>query len=83
MRILLIIIVIISSSCEDDVVVKPSAMLRLEYPEAKYVPLESDCFFKFMRNENAIIQKKQNCRMNLHYPKNESYIIPYLYENKR
>ena len=69
MRILLLLIVFIFSSCEDDIVVKPSAMLRLEYSEAKYVPLESDCFFKFMRNENAIIQKKQNCRMNLYYPK--------------
>ncbi len=65
----LVFFVLIFISCEDDVIVKPSAMLRLEYPQAIYETWENDCPFEFKKNKRAILQKKKNCWMNLNYPK--------------
>ena len=56
-------------ACKKAVVTKPSAMLRLEYPEASYV-LESldGCPYHFDVNANATIIRKNNCWINIDYP---------------
>jgi protein involved in gliding motility GldD len=46
-------------SCEDDVVVKPSAMLRLEYKMPTYSKVNEDCSFSYEKNEQAVLQKKK------------------------
>jgi gliding motility-associated lipoprotein GldD len=56
-------------SCKDDVIIKPKAQLRLDYSKANYKDFNSDCFYSFQINERAILEKKRNCGVNLHYPK--------------
>jgi len=70
MRILVLLLVLVSfSSCKDEVVVKPSAMIRLEYPSPVYAEVALDCPFGFQKNNAAVLVSKKNCWMNLEYPK--------------
>lgn len=62
------LIFIAFSSCRDGVTVKPSALLRLDYPAAKYVKVDTECPFSFEKNKYATIQKKPNCGLNIMYP---------------
>ena len=56
-------------SCSSDVQPKPKGELRLEYPEAKYVPFSSECSFSFEHSDFAKIhQAKQACWYNVVYP---------------
>jgi gliding motility-associated lipoprotein GldD len=50
-------------------VVKPSALLRLEYSEPSYDTIAVECPFEFLVNQEAILKAKSNCWMNIHYPK--------------
>ncbi len=69
MRILLLLIVVLGViSCKDDVIVKPAAMMRLEYPAPDYKRIDLDCPFGFEKNLQARLQPKKNCWMNLEYP---------------
>ncbi|PKA82703.1 gliding motility-associated lipoprotein GldD [Ulvibacter sp. MAR_2010_11] len=69
MRIFLIFFCIVfCSSCGDDVVVKPGAMLRLEYPMPTYKTVNMDCPFTFEINEHGLMQLKNNCWVNIDYP---------------
>lgn len=69
MRFLLCLIFLVAFySCADDQVVKPSAMLRLDYDTPKYNTVRTDCPFAFEKNSKARLDKKKNCWMNLHYP---------------
>lgn len=56
-------------ACKQDLVTKPSAKLRLEYPEATYLneSLE-DCPYHFEVNANASISRRNNCWININYP---------------
>lgn len=56
-------------ACKKAVVIKPSAMLRLEYSEASYVKdsLEG-CPYQFEVNANAAISRRSNCWIDIHYP---------------
>ena len=56
------------ASCEDDVLVKPSALLRLDYPEPDYKIVNSDCPYSFEINGNATLINKKNCGLNIYYP---------------
>ncbi|MCB0466149.1 MAG: gliding motility lipoprotein GldD [Aequorivita sp.] len=58
----------ILASCEDDVLVKPSAMLRLDYPKPEYKTVETGCPYNFSMNENATIVSKKKCGTNIYYP---------------
>lgn len=70
MRFLLGLLFIIGlASCDNEVVIKPKAQLRLEYTKASYKEHKSVCDFSFQKNEIAVLQKKRNCGLNLHYPK--------------
>lgn len=56
-------------ACKEDMVTKPSALLRLEYPEASYVKqLLDSCPYNFDANANATISPKENCWTNIDYP---------------
>lgn len=65
------LIVLILSSCKEEQIVKPAAQLRLEYPAHAYKPLpaDRDCPFGFMINEHSEAEWKQNCAVNIRYPK--------------
>lgn len=65
---LLLLILVFFSSCEDEVVVKPNAMLRLEYPAPKYVEVTSNCPYTFKKNDRTILVNKRNCGVNIVYP---------------
>ena len=69
MRFLVLFLLITLNSCNDEVVVKPNAMLRLEYDKPSYEPIDTDCPYNFLKNKDAILQKKKNCWMNIYYPK--------------
>ena len=59
---------VILSSCLDEVVIKPKAQLRLDYSKAKYKTFESNCSYRFLINEKALIIRKRNCGINIAYP---------------
>jgi len=84
MRYLILILSLTILSCENDVVVKPSAMLSLEYQEPLYDTLTVDCPFEFEVNKEAILQGKKNCWMNIHYPKmNATLYLSYREVNEK
>jgi len=65
----LIVFMFFFSSCKDSVLVKPSAMLRLEYPNPVYQDVNLDnCAYSFQKNNLAYLIKKNNCWVNLEYP---------------
>ncbi|MDX1461642.1 MAG: gliding motility lipoprotein GldD [Marinirhabdus sp.] len=69
MRFLIVLLIILSvSSCDDEVVVKPSAMLRLEYPSATYEMTNTDCPYDFEKNAVSELEVKPRCGINLEYP---------------
>jgi gliding motility-associated lipoprotein GldD len=69
MRIVLFLITVLCViSCKDDVIVKPSAMMRLDYPAPEYTRADPDCPYGFEKNVQARLQLKKNCWMNLEYP---------------
>ena len=56
-------------SCKDDYVIKPIGHVRLEYPQPKYIALNSDCSFGFEYSDLAQKMDKENpCWFVLHYP---------------
>jgi gliding motility-associated lipoprotein GldD len=62
--------------------VKPSAMLRLDYPKAEYKTVETGCAYTFSMNENATIIKKKLCGTNIYYP-NMKATLYLTYQNIR
>lgn len=60
--------------CKKDVLPKPSSYLRLDYPEAQYVPYKSNCPFEFDRNSKAIVKEDKNCGYSITYPKMKATI---------
>ncbi|GHC46010.1 gliding motility lipoprotein GldD [Ulvibacter litoralis] len=56
-------------ACNDDVLVKPNAMLRLEYPKATYKGIATNCPYSFEINEEAVLKSNANCAFNVSYPK--------------
>lgn len=71
---LLSTLLLITAGCKDDVVPKPSAQLRLDYPEAAYVPFENHCPFVFGMNDDAIIKEVDQCSFTIDYPKMKATI---------
>lgn len=69
MRYVLIILgFLFLTSCGDEVVVKPKALLHLQYPEPIYVTPKIDCPFYFVYNAQANIKPKNNCWLDVVYP---------------
>ena len=69
-----LVAIFISASCNNDVTVKPAAKLRLEYPRPEYKRTDPDCGFSFEMNDNAVLSRKKNCGINIHYPKMKATI---------
>lgn len=55
-------------SCGEDVVVKPKAVLHLQYPEPIYRTIDLGCPFTIGFNAHANIIQKSNCWLDLKYP---------------
>lgn len=62
-------LLVLTASCKDDAVPKPSAYLRLDYPEAEYAAFENHCPYGFDMNAAAIIKEEKDCDFTIHYPK--------------
>lgn len=60
-------------SCGDESVPKPKGQLSLEYPNATYSTLKTNCPFTFEVNEFAAVKEK-NCSYEIHYPKMKATI---------
>lgn len=73
-RLSFLFILLVAISCKDDVVVKPSAMMRLEYPSPEYSEINLDCPYSFQKNEVAILKNRDHCWVNLNYPKMKATI---------
>jgi len=52
-KLVIVLLSLIILSCGDDPIPKPKAFLRLEYPEATYLKVESDLPFTFEKNIHA------------------------------
>lgn len=75
MRIILpLLILLLLASCKDDVIVKPSAMLRLEYPVQEYTIVDTECPYGFEKNKQSELILKDKCWMNLDYPQMKATI---------
>ncbi len=55
-------------SCKDETLPKPGALLRLDYPTAKYQQLEADCTYTFELNTLSDIKENKDCALVLDYP---------------
>lgn len=55
-------------SCKNETLPKPKAMLRLDYGEALYDTLHTDCPFSFEKNTKSFLKKEKNCSMDIEYP---------------
>lgn len=69
LHILLVVFSFLLCSCEEESTPKPNCQLSLEYPDATYDQLASKCNFEFDVNTLSAISFKENCAMEVHYPK--------------
>lgn len=60
--------------CKEDVLPKPASHLRLDYPVAEYVRLDSDCPFSFEMNSEGVLKKGKDCDLSIDYPKMKATI---------
>lgn len=65
---------LLALGCKGEVLPKPSALLRLDYPEAEYVLVDRDCAYSFEGNTNARVQRGGDCSMVLDYPEMKAAI---------
>jgi gliding motility-associated lipoprotein GldD len=54
-------------ACNDEVLIKPSAKLRLEYPQGTYIRVVTKCPYSFLKNNNATLIATKNFGMNVKY----------------
>ncbi len=55
-------------SCGEDPVPKPRAQLRLEYGDANYSKIDTDCPFRFEQSDETRADINDKCWVNLEYP---------------
>jgi len=68
--------IFVVSSCKEDVLPKPSASLRLDYPEATYKTFDdASCPFTFEVNSEGKISSEENCNLTIQYPKMKATIF--------
>ncbi|RUA10425.1 MAG: gliding motility lipoprotein GldD [Flavobacteriia bacterium] len=74
----LLILLFSNTSCKEDTLPKPKAQLRLEYKEAEYRDLNSNCPYIFQISTQATSKSNSKCWVNINYPKlNASINITY------
>ena len=62
---------------KEEAVPKPKSHLRLDYPVAKYSAFSNtsgNCSFSFDINESSKVKMKQDCSMEIQYPKMKATI---------
>ncbi len=59
---------LLCTHCKDAPLPKPNALLRLDYPEAIYQPIDLDCPYFFDHNDLAALRKGNDCSLVLDYP---------------
>ncbi|AXT62185.1 gliding motility lipoprotein GldD [Aquimarina sp. AD10] len=65
-------ILLLICSCAGEVIPKPKGMLRLSYPEPKYIEVTSPCPYTFEKNEFSELKRarrNRKCWYNLEYKK--------------
>jgi len=62
-------IIVLNISCTDEVLPKPKAFLRLEYPEATYQKVVSDCPYTIQISQFSQIEFQHDCWAKIQYPK--------------
>lgn len=60
---------VIFTSCKKEVLPKPQGFLKLEYPQANYQKVISDCPFSFQISQYSVIDFENNCWLKIYYPK--------------
>lgn len=76
MRVFIVLFgLLLLSSCGEDTVVKPRALLALEYPNGEYKKLETDCPYTFLKNTRAQIKKQNGCGFTIYYPKMKASVF--------
>lgn len=63
-----LILTILFVGCKEDVLPKPKAMLRLDYPEAKYKEIDENCAYSFQINTLSTVKENNDCSLVLDYP---------------
>ncbi|AWX44181.1 hypothetical protein HME9304_01181 [Flagellimonas maritima] len=63
-----LIILIFIAGCRDEVLPKPGAMLRLDYPNAQYQHLKTNCKYTFELNTLSNLKENKDCSLILDYP---------------
>lgn len=71
----LAVVSLLITSCGNDVVPKPASYLRLEYPEANYIPLNSKQPYVFEYASEAKIIAKPNAWMDIKYPNLKATLV--------
>jgi len=64
----ILILLLVLFSCKNETLPKPKSYLKLQYPEANYVKVTSQCPFTFEISEFAKIQFQNNCWTKIEYP---------------
>nr|WP_299170948.1 gliding motility lipoprotein GldD [uncultured Allomuricauda sp.] len=59
--------VLLLLGCKNDVLPKPNAMLRLDYPQAKYKEINENCAYTFEINTLASVKENKDCSLVLDY----------------
>lgn len=64
----LMVLVLFLISCQKNSLPKPNSFLRLEYPNAEYNRVNSDCPFTFEISTHSSIYFDENCWAKIEYP---------------
>lgn len=66
-QIILSVFLVFLFGCNDPVP-KPNAMLRLDYPNALYEDLNTDCPYTFQKNQKTVLNEGEKCQLQIQYP---------------
>ncbi len=73
------LLLLLVASCGEEVFIKPEAKLRLEYPEPAYRMTQLECPYNFAKNDQAKLQSRSDCWVNLEYPRmNATIYLTYM-----
>jgi gliding motility-associated lipoprotein GldD len=63
-----LLLILTNASCKEDTLPKPKAQLRLEYKDAEYRDLSSDCPYAIQISAQAGAKLNSKCWVNINYP---------------
>lgn len=62
-------------SCEEEVLIKPKAMLSLNYSLPQYQDTQLTCNYNFKKNKFAQLFVNEDCQAKLKYPENKATVF--------